>query len=86
MTDEEITDEIAVAAGYGLTALSLQSAMAAQLALRGVFSPQQLVAIAETAEQVAGAGVIDASGGAVLIAQAAIRGLAQTWQKPDKQN
>jgi hypothetical protein len=86
MTEEEIMDEIDVAAGYDLAALSLQAAIAARLALRGLFSPQDLVTIAEIAEQMAGDGEITASEGAVLIAQSAIRGLARTWQKPDKQN
>jgi hypothetical protein len=86
MTEEEIMEEIDVAAGYGLAALSLQGAIATQLALRGVFSPQQLTAISEAAEQLVGEGMVKASEGAVLIAQAAIRGLAQTWQKADKPN
>jgi hypothetical protein len=79
-------DEIDVAAGYGLAALSLQGAIAARLALNGLFSPHVLTTIAEVAEQMAESGVITASEGAVLIAQSAISGLAQTWQKPDKQN
>jgi hypothetical protein len=86
MTEEEIMEEIAVAVGYGLAALSLQGAIAAQLALRGVFSAQHLTVIAETAEQMAGSGVVDASEGAVLIAQSAIRGFAQTWRVPRKPN
>lgn len=86
MTEAEIMDEIDVAAGYGLAALSLQGAIAAQLALCGVFSPQNLIAVAETAEQIAALPPVKASEGAIIIAQAAIRGLAQTWQSPDKQN
>jgi hypothetical protein len=86
MTEEEIMEEIDVAAGYGLAALHLQCAILSLLALRGTFSPTDLKNIAETAEIMAGAGVLTASEGAVLIAQSAIRGLAQTWQRPDKHN
>jgi hypothetical protein len=81
MTEEEIMEEIDVAAGYGLTALHLQSSIAAKLALHGVFSPRDLIEIAEMAEQMAGADVIHASEGAALIAQSAIPGLAQTSRR-----
>jgi hypothetical protein len=86
MTEEEIMEEIAVAAGYGLAALSLQGAIAVKLALHGLLSASDLAQVAESAEQMVGAGVVDASEGAVLIAQSAIRGLAHTWQKSDKPN
>ena len=86
MNEQDIMDEIDVAAGYGLAALCLQGAIAAQLALQGIFSPQNLTAIAEASEHMAGARGQAASDGAVLIAQSAIRGLAQTWKRPDKKN
>jgi hypothetical protein len=86
MTEQEIMDEIDVAAGYGLAALCLQVAIATKLGLRGTLSRQDLVEIATTAEEAAEGKMVDASEGAVLIAQSAIRALAQPWRLPDKPN
>ena len=86
MTDEEIMEEIDVATGYGLAALSLQAALAVRLALSGGLSPRQMIQIADTAKQVAASGVLETSAGAVTIAQAAIDGLSRTWRKQDKRN
>jgi hypothetical protein len=84
--DEQLSDEIDLAGGYSLAAISLSTALMTMLVTRGVLSPLEASETFEASLKILDVGMIKSPENAVVIAKATLRGAAETWSKPDKRN
>ena len=84
--DDQVFNEIDLAGGYALAAIALSSALMTKLVVRGVFSPSDASETFDMALKAIDAGLVKAPDQAITLAQAALKGFAQTWSKHDKRN
>ena len=82
MTDSEIAEEIAVAAGYGLAALSLQQALVKRLMSIGRMTSQDVVKTIADAQTISGSGSIGASQQAISAARNYLDAFSKNWKNP----
>ena len=86
MEEPQLFDEIDLAAGYGLAAVTLTTTLMTKLVVRGVLSPLEASETFDASLKALDAGMIKSPENADVIAKATLQGFSATWSKPDKRN